>query len=102
MSNVGAVTGGRRFTQAGASHSCERPTSISPAPSAHTTSVALARSDATRIVFVAEGGDVTARSKSRGVRPRLHGVRGAITPVRRGAPHSFRGIPRFGRHFRPT
>src|SRR5208282_2545385 len=39
--NLGSVSAGRLSTPAGKSHSCERPTSSSRNPSAHTISVAL-------------------------------------------------------------
>src|ERR1700689_816799 len=48
MSNAGALQAGSVLTQAGLSHSCERPTSISPAPKAQTISVALASKDTMR------------------------------------------------------
>ena len=48
MSNVGRLTAGSRFTHSGKSHSCERATSLSPSPSAHTSSVPLASSEAMR------------------------------------------------------
>src|SRR5690348_13893461 len=49
MSNAGSLHAGKERTQGGLSHSCERPTRLSPAPSAQTISVALARSETIRI-----------------------------------------------------
>src|SRR4051794_37499094 len=48
MSKAGRVHAGSDRTQGGLSHSWERPTRVSPAPSAATISVPLARSDRTR------------------------------------------------------
>src|SRR5580692_1693719 len=54
-SNAGSLHGGRRRTQSGLSHSCERPTSISPAPRAQTISVALANSETMRTLVIVVG-----------------------------------------------
>ena len=54
-SNAGSLHGGRRRTQSGLSHSCERPTSISPAPSAQTISVALASNEIIRTLVIVDG-----------------------------------------------
>jgi hypothetical protein len=51
-SNAGPLHGGRRRTQSGLSHSCDRPTSISPAPRAQTTSVALANNETIRTLVI--------------------------------------------------
>ena len=75
-SNVGRLTAGSRFTQAGKSHSCERATSRSPSPSAHTSSVPLASRDAMRAgsapgaLIAGDPEDVAlgARRATRGVR----------------------------------
>src|SRR5579863_4278752 len=48
MSKAGWLHAGSLRTQEGLSHSCERPTSISPASKAQTISVALASSETTR------------------------------------------------------
>src|SRR5260370_30091479 len=48
--NSVSLQAGRRRTHSGLSHSCERPTSISPAPSAQTISVALARRETIRML----------------------------------------------------
>src|SRR5262245_15040105 len=54
MSKAGCVHAGSRRTHAGLSHSCERPTSVSPAPSAQTISVPLASNEMTRITVPLE------------------------------------------------
>ena len=51
-SNAGSLHGGRRRTQSGLSHSCDRPTSISPAPRAQTISVALASNETMRTLVI--------------------------------------------------
>src|SRR3954453_15395348 len=50
-SKAGSVQAGSRRTHSGLSHSCERPTSISPAPRAQTISVALARRETIRTLY---------------------------------------------------
>src|SRR6202042_1118681 len=50
ISNAGLLQAGRLLTQSGLSHSCERPTSISPAPKALTISVALASRETMRML----------------------------------------------------
>src|SRR5438552_8312659 len=49
-SKAGSVQAGSRRTHSGLSHSCDRPTSISPAPKAQTISVALARRETMRML----------------------------------------------------
>src|SRR5687767_9953365 len=48
MSSLGSVQAGRRRTEAGWSHSCERPASADSKPSAQTISVLEAISETTR------------------------------------------------------
>src|ERR1700748_347526 len=56
-SKAGSLPAGSDFTQAGLSHSCDRPTSVSPRPRAHTISVPLASNETTRMFRIIPGGD---------------------------------------------
>src|SRR6185312_1865461 len=62
-SNAGELHAGSARTHSGLSHSCERPTSMSPAPSAQTISVPLASNDTTRTVNLALSEEVAAASR---------------------------------------
>src|ERR1035437_11167477 len=50
ISKAGLLQAGSLLTQSGLSHSCERPTSISPAPKVQTISVALASRETIRML----------------------------------------------------
>ncbi len=81
----GRVQAGRRRTHSGLSHSCERPTSASPARSAQTISVPLARRETMRISRSAANSRRTGAREAAdisGTRDRSSSVRTGRTPSR--------------------
>src|SRR5580700_9502396 len=79
-SSFAEVQAGRPRISGGKSHSCDRPTSRSAAPNAHTISVAAGKSETMRCVLMRLPSDnkpvrfLSQKQKRRGYPPRLLGL----------------------------
>src|SRR4051812_33023710 len=88
MSKAGRVHAGSSDTHGGLSHSCDRPTSHSPAPRAQTISVPLASRETTRMQPPqCGGGPLTPRASAPRLQPEsivpptAREVNGMISPI---------------------